>query len=127
GRALAPEQPSADVRRDVSATLAIPVDRVALARIDGRPVVDAAATRQAMTALDDLEPIGAAEIGVSASAVGFLMHHFDVKPAGPHVPRGSHRLVGRGVTPGGPYAGSFIGRRPASDLLPRRLARATVW
>jgi len=125
-KSLAPEQPSADVRRDVSATLAIHVDRVALARIDGRPVVDAAATRQAMTALDDLEPIGAAEIGVSASAVGFLMHHFDVKPAGPDVHRGSHRLVGRWVTPGGPHAVSFIGRRPEIDLLHGLLDRAMV-
>jgi DNA-binding NtrC family response regulator/tetratricopeptide (TPR) repeat protein len=125
-RLLAPEQPSADVRRDVSATLAIHVDRVALARIDGRPVVDAAAARQAMTALDDLEPIGAGEIGVSASAVGFLMHHFDVKPAGPDVHGGSHRLVGRWVVPGGPHAISFIGRRPEIDLLHGLLDRAMV-
>src|SRR5262245_23249350 len=125
-RLLAPEQPSADVRSDVSATLAIHVDRAALALMDGRPVVDAAAARQAMTALDALEPIGGGEIGVSASAATFLMHHFDVKPAGPDVHGASHRLVGRWVVPGGPHAVNFIGRRPEIDLLHGLLDRAMV-
>ena len=120
---LAGEQPSADVRPHVTATLAIHVDRVALAWIHGRPVVDAAAGHRAMAALDDLEPIGAGEIGVTASAVGFLLHHFDVKPAGPG---GSHRLVGRWVVPGGPHAVGFIGRRPEIDVLHGLLDRAML-
>jgi DNA-binding NtrC family response regulator/tetratricopeptide (TPR) repeat protein len=123
---LAREQPGSDVRPEVAATLAIHVDRVALARIGGRPVIEEAATRQASAALDDLEPIAAGEIGVSASAVGFLLHHFDVKPPAPDMPAGSHRLVGRWVAPGGAHPVGFIGRHPEIDLLHGLLDRAML-
>src|SRR5262249_24253042 len=125
-RLLAREPSGGDVRPDVSARLAIHVDRVALARIDGRPVLDEAAARRATTALDDLEPIAPGEIGVSASAVGFLRHHFDVTPAAPDMRAGSHRPVGRGVSPGGGHAVSFIGRRPEIDMLLGLLDRAML-
>ena len=110
---------------EVSATLAIHVDRVALARIDARPVIEEAAARRATAALDEIEPLGAGEIGVSASAVGFLLHHFDVKQP-PDTRAGSHRLMGRWVTPGGAHPVGFIGRRPEIDLLHGLLDRAML-
>src|SRR5262249_7519284 len=120
---LTREHAGGDARPGVSATLAIHVDRVALARIDGRPVIEEAAARRASAALDALAPIAAGDIVVTASALGFLLNHFDIKqPAGARV----GRLVGRWVAPGGAHPVSFVGRGPEIDLLHSLLDRAML-
>jgi tetratricopeptide (TPR) repeat protein len=114
-----------DLPSDVSVALAIHVDRVALARIAGRPVIERDAAQGTAAPLDALEPIGAGEIGVSDAAVRFLTRHFDVKPVPGARARG-HRLVGRWGTPGGAHPVTFIGRRPEIDLLHGLLDRAML-
>jgi transcriptional regulator with AAA-type ATPase domain/tetratricopeptide (TPR) repeat protein len=114
-----------DLPTDVSVTLAIHVERVALARLGGRPVIEQDATRRTAAMLEALEPIGAQEIAVSEPAVGFLLHHFDVKPR-PQARASGHRLVGRWDAPGGPYPVAFIGRDPEIDMLQGLLDRAML-
>src|SRR5262249_34052350 len=111
---VARERLHGDLPTDVAVTLAIHVERVALARLGGRPVIEQDAPRRTSAMLDGLEPIGAQEIAVSEAAVGFLLHHFDVKP---RPDAGGHRLVGRWDAPGGPYQVAFIGRDPEIDML----------
>src|SRR5262249_62136529 len=107
----------------VSATPAIHFDRVALARSDGRPFIEEAAARRASAALDALAPIAAGDIVVTASALGFLLNHFDIKqPADARV----GRLVGRWVAPGGAHPVTFVGRGPEIDLLHSLLDRAML-
>jgi DNA-binding NtrC family response regulator/tetratricopeptide (TPR) repeat protein len=122
---IAREHLHGDLPSEVSVTLAIHVDRVALARIGGRPVIDQEATRRATAVLDELEPIAGGEIGVTNAAVGFLLRHFDVTPS-PDAPAGRHRLVGRWLTPGGVHPATFIGRRPEIDMLQGLLDRAML-
>jgi len=122
---VAREHLRGDLPSEVSVTLAIHVDRVALARIGGRPVIEQEATHQTAVALDGLEPIAGGEIGVSEAAVRFLLRHFDVEPP-PNVRAGSHRLVGRWSTPGGAHPVTFIGRRPEINMLHGLLDRAML-
>ena len=96
---------------------------MALAQIDGRPVVEQEAARRALTALDDLEPIGSGEIGVTDAAAGFLGRHFELapRPDGP-----GRRLIGRATTTGGPQPVAFIGRHAELHTLRRLLDQAML-
>ena len=114
-----------DLPTEVSVTLAIHVERVALARLGGRPVIEQDASRRTVATLDRLEPIGALEIAVSEPAVGFLLRHFDVEPR-PEPHAGGHRLVGRWDAPGGAHPVGFIGRDPEIDMLHGLLDRAML-
>jgi transcriptional regulator with AAA-type ATPase domain/tetratricopeptide (TPR) repeat protein len=110
---------------EVSVGLAIHVERVALARIDGRLVIDQAASRRAAAALDELEPIASGEIGVTEAAVEFLLRHFEVtQPPGVHP--GSRRLVGRWGAPGRAHPVAFIGRHPEIATLRGLLDQAML-
>jgi transcriptional regulator with AAA-type ATPase domain/tetratricopeptide (TPR) repeat protein len=121
---LARERSRGEVPSDLSVTLAIHVEQVALARINGRPVVEQDAIRQVATVMDTLEPVPAGEIGVTAAAVAFLARHFEVSqhpgPGGT-----AHRLLGRWAAPGGAHRVPFIGRRPEIDMLDSLLDRVT--
>src|SRR5262245_2751635 len=119
------ERTQGDLPTDVAVTLAIHVERVALARLGGRPVIEQDATRQTTATLDRLDPIGALEIAVSEPAVGFLLHHFDVEPR-PEPHTGGHRLLGRCDAPGGAHPVAFIGRDPEIDMLQGLLDRAML-
>jgi transcriptional regulator with AAA-type ATPase domain/tetratricopeptide (TPR) repeat protein len=110
---------------DVAVALAIHVERVAVARIGGRPVVEQDATRQIAAVLDGMEPLGAGEIAVSEAAVGFLARHFDVRQP-PGARAAGHRLLGRWAAPGGANRVPFIGRRPEIDMLHSLLDRAML-
>jgi tetratricopeptide (TPR) repeat protein len=111
------------LRGDVSVALAIHVDRVALAHVDGRPVVEQDAARGVLGALDALEPIASGEIGVTDAAAGFLARHFEVTaPPG----AGRRRLVGPSRAPGGSQPVAFIGRRAEIDTLRRLLDQAML-
>jgi transcriptional regulator with AAA-type ATPase domain/tetratricopeptide (TPR) repeat protein len=121
---LAREDRRAEGPDDVSVALAIHVDRVALAHVDGRPVVEQDASRRALAALEALEPIARGEIGVTDTAAGFLTRHFEIEaPPGPGTGR---RLVGRSRTPGGSHPVAFVGRRAEMDTLRRLLDQALL-
>jgi len=121
---IAREDLRAEGPDDVSVALAIHVDRVALAHVDGRPVVEQDASRRALAALDALEPIVAGQIGVTDAAVGFLTRHFEIEARpGSGVGR---RLVGRSSTPGGSQPVAFVGRRAEVDTLRRLLDQAML-
>ena len=122
---VAREHLRGDGPTEISVALAIHVDRVALARINGRPVIDQDASRRAAAALDELEPIAGGEIGVTEAAVGSLVRHFDVKQP-PNARAGSHRLVARSGAPGGAHPVAFIGRRPEIEMLHGLLDRAML-
>ncbi|HKA63682.1 MAG TPA: sigma 54-interacting transcriptional regulator [Methylomirabilota bacterium] len=109
---------------DVSVALAIHVDRVALAHVDGRPVVEQDASRRALAALDALEPIASGEIAVTDAALGFLTRHFEI--AARPDPGAGRQLVGRASTPGGSQPVAFVGRRAEMDTLRRLLDQATL-
>ena len=121
---IAREDLRAEGPDDVSVALAIHVERVALAHVDGRPVVEQDASRRALAALDALEPIVAGEIGVTDAAVGFLTRHFEV--AARPSPGAGRRLVGRSSTPGGSQPVAFVGRRAEVDTLRRLLDQAML-
>jgi len=107
--------------REASVAIAIHVDRVAVARIPGRTVVDQDASRRAAHVLDELDPGVGGEIAVSEETVGFLARHFDIqRPPGLR----GHRLVARWATPGGSQLIAFIGRLAEIDLLRSLLDRA---
>jgi len=122
---VAREQRHGDLASEVSVTLAIHVDRVALARIGGRPIIEQDATRRATAVLDELEPIVAGEIAVTDAAAGFLVRHFDVARS-PEARAGRHRLLGRWATPGGVHPVTFIGRHPEINMLQGLLDRAML-
>ena len=122
---VARERLQGDLPTEVSVTLGIHVERVALARLGGRPVIEQDAAQRTAATLDGLEPIGALEIAVSEPAVGFLLHYFDVEPR-PEPPTGRHRLVGRWDAPGGAHPVAFIGRDPEIDMLQSLLDRAML-
>jgi transcriptional regulator with AAA-type ATPase domain/tetratricopeptide (TPR) repeat protein len=120
---VAREDLRGDGGTEVSVALAIHVDRVALARIGDRPVIEQDASRRAAAALDELEPIAGGEIGVTEAAAGFLLRHFEVT----HPPgAGSYRLIGRWGAPGHANPVAFIGRRPEIDMLRGLLDRAML-
>ena len=114
-----------DGGHEVSVALAIHVDRVALARIDGRLVIDQDASRRAAAALDELEPIASGEIGVTEPAVEFLLRHFEVAQP-PGARPGRHRLVGRWGAPGRAHPVAFIGRHPEIEALRGLLDQAML-
>ncbi len=124
-KVLEREQRSGALSAEVSLAIAIHVERVALARIGGRAVIEQEATGQASAALDELEPIAGGEIALSGAARGFLLRSFEVQPR-PHARAGSHRLLGRWSAPGGAQPATFIGRRPEIGLLQGLLDRAMV-
>jgi transcriptional regulator with AAA-type ATPase domain/tetratricopeptide (TPR) repeat protein len=120
---IAREDLGGDGPHDVSVGLGIHVDRVALAHVEGRPVIEQDAARSVLAALDALEPIGSGEIGVTEAAAGFLTRHFEVTGAPGAGPR---RLIGRARTPGGSRPAAFIGRRAEVDTLRRLLDQAML-
>ena len=109
---------------DLTVALGIHVDRVALAHIDGRPVLEQEAARRALAALDDLEPIGSGEIGVTEAAAGFLSRHFELASRLDAAP--GRRLIGRSTTTGGPQPVAFVGRRAELHTLRRLLDQAML-
>src|SRR5262249_54413058 len=111
---VAREHRHGDLPSEVSVALAIHVERVALARIGGRPVIEQDAVRRTTIILDELEPIAGGEIGVTETAAGFLLRHFDVAPS-PDARAG--RRLGRWGTPGGVPPVTFIGRHPEINML----------
>jgi tetratricopeptide (TPR) repeat protein len=122
---VARERVRGDLPPEVAVTLGIHVTRLALARIRGRPVIEQDASRQVTTALDELEPIEAGGIAVSKTAVGFLLHYFDVRHL-PNAPADSQRLVVRWSPPGGAHPAVFVGRRLELDMLRALLDRAML-
>jgi transcriptional regulator with AAA-type ATPase domain/tetratricopeptide (TPR) repeat protein len=121
---IAREDRRAEGPDDVSVALAIHVDRVALAHVDGRPVVEQDASRRALAALDALEPIARGEIGVTDAAAGYLTRHFEI--AARPGPGAGRRLVGRSTTPGGSQPVAFVGRRAEMETLRRLLDLAML-
>jgi transcriptional regulator with AAA-type ATPase domain/tetratricopeptide (TPR) repeat protein len=119
------ERRSGPLPAEVSLAIAIHVERVTLARIGGRAVIEQEATDQATAALDELEPIAGGEIAVSGTAHGFLVRSFEVQSR-PHARMGSHRLLGRSGVPGGAQPAGFIGRRPEIGLLQGLLDQAML-
>ena len=107
--------------REAAVALAIHVERVAVARIPGRAVVDQDASRRAAVVLDELDPGAGGEIAVSDGTVGYLARHFEIqRPAGAR----GHRLLARWAAPGGGQPIAFIGRQAEIDLLRSLLDRA---
>ena len=124
---IAREDRRAEGPDDVSVALAIHVDRVALAHVDGRPVVEQDAARRALAALDALdalEPIARGEIGVTDAAAGYLTRHFEI--AAHPGPGAGRRLVGRSTTPGGSQPVAFVGRAAEMGTLRRLLDQAML-
>ena len=119
------ERRSGALPAEVSLAIAIHVERVTLARIGGRAVIEQEATDQATAALDELEPVASGEIAVSSTAHGFLVRSFELQPR-PHARMGSHRLLGRSGAPGGAQPAGFIGRRPEIGLLQGLLDQAML-
>ena len=117
------ERQSGALSADVSLGIGLHVERVTLAHVGGRSVIEQEAGARAKAALDSLEPIGGDEVAVSDAAHGFLLRSFDMQPR-PHPSPRSHRLLGRGDDKGGGSPTTFIGRRPELGLLHGLLDRA---
>src|SRR5262249_60548467 len=77
--------------REAAVALAIHAERVAVARIPGRAVVDQDASRRAAFVLDELDPGAGGESAASETTGGYPARPFDIpRPAGAprHRPRG---------------------------------------
>ena len=124
-KVLEGERRSGALPAEVSLAIAIHVERVTLARIGGRTVIEQEATGQATAALDELDPVASGEIAVSTAVHRFLLRSFEVQPR-PHARTGGQRLLGRSGAPGGAQPASFIGRRPEVGLLQGLLDQAML-
>jgi transcriptional regulator with AAA-type ATPase domain len=122
-KAVEREHRSGALPADVSLAVGLHVERVTLAHVAGRSVIEQEAGGQATAALDELEPIAGGEIAVSDAAHGFFLRSFELQPR-PDARTRSHRLLGRGDDRGGVAPATFIGRRPEIGLLHGLLDRA---
>ena len=124
-KVLERERRSGTLPAEVSLAIGLHVERLALARVGGRAVIEQEAAAQSTAALDELEPIAAGDIVVSGAVQGFLVRFFDMQPWSSARP-GSRRLVGRTDRSRGSQLAGFIGRRPEIALLHRLLDRAML-
>src|SRR5262249_42104450 len=98
-KVLEREHRSGTLPPELSLAIALHVERLALARVGGRAVIEQEGAVPAMLALEQLEPIAAGEIVVSRAAHGFLVRFFDMQPRMPDR-LDTHRLLGRTDVPG---------------------------